>query len=79
MPLDTRIALGIEPIKLADPVAQYNQFAQARAAGNQNALAEYSLGAAQRADVNANALNEAYASSVDPNTGEIDYGKVRNY
>ena len=79
MPLDTRIALGIEPIKLADPVAQYNQFAQARAAGNQNALAEYSLSAAQRADVNANALNEAYASSVDPNTGEIDYGKVRNY
>jgi hypothetical protein len=79
MPLDTRIALGIEPIKLADPMAQYNQFAQARAAGNQNALAEYNLGSAQRADVTANALNKGYKLYTDPNTGEIDYPRMRNY
>lgn len=79
MPLDTRIALGVQPIQIADPIAQYSQFAQARAAGNQNALAQYQLGAAQRADVQANALNEAYAGATDPNTGEIDYGKVRNF
>ena len=78
MPLDTRIALGVQPIQIADPMAQYSQFAQARAAGNQNALAQYQLGSAQRADVQANALNEAYAGATDPNTGEIDYGKVRN-
>ena len=79
MPLDTRIALGVQPIQIADPMAQYSQFAQARAAGNQNALAQYQLGSAQRADVQANALNEAYAGATDPNTGEIDYGKVRNF
>jgi hypothetical protein len=79
MPLDTRIALGVQPIQIADPLAQYSQFAQARAAGNQNALAQYQLGSAQRADVQANALNEAYAGATDPNTGEIDYGKVRNF
>jgi hypothetical protein len=60
-------------------MAQYSQFAQARAAGNQNALAQYQLGAAQRADVQANALNQAYASATNPDTGEIDYGKVRNF
>jgi hypothetical protein len=47
MPLDTRIALGVQPLQLADPLAQYSQFAQARAAGIQNALAEQQLATAK--------------------------------
>jgi hypothetical protein len=47
MPLDTRIALGVQPLQLADPLAQYSQFAQARAAGTQNALAEQQLATAK--------------------------------
>jgi hypothetical protein len=52
------------------------QLLQMRAAQNQNALAQYQLSSAQRADVQGNALNTAYANSVDPTTGAIDYKKV---
>jgi hypothetical protein len=50
MAIDPSIALGIRPLQLADPLAQYSQFAQIQNAQNQNALAQYQLGAAQRAE-----------------------------
>jgi hypothetical protein len=59
-----------------DPLGNMPQLLQMRAAQNQNALAQYQLSSAQRADVQGNALNTAYANSVDPTTGAIDYKKV---
>jgi len=54
MPLDTRIALGVQPLQVADPLAQYGQVqnilaaqSQRQAAGTQNELAQTQLGQAQ--------------------------------
>lgn len=48
--IDPSIALNVKPIQLDNPLAQYSQFAQAKNAQNQNALAELQLQAAQRAN-----------------------------
>ena len=79
MALDPNIALGVRPMELANPLAQYSQVAQIQNAQNQNALAQYQLGSAQRQEVSQNALNEAYAKNTDPATGEINFAGVRNY
>jgi hypothetical protein len=50
MALDPRIALGVQPIQMHDPMDQYSKLASLQQAQNQNALAQYQLGAAQRAD-----------------------------
>jgi len=54
MPIDPRIALGVQPFQLADPLAQYGQVqnilaaqSQRQAAGTQNELAQTQLGQAQ--------------------------------
>ena len=51
MPIDPRISLGVQPIQIADPLAQYGQVQnilaaqdQRRAAGTQNELAQAQLG-----------------------------------
>jgi hypothetical protein len=72
MAIDPNIALGVRPIEIANPVAQYGQIAQIQNAQNQNALAQYQLGAAQRQEATQNALSEAYKSSFNPDTGKID-------
>jgi hypothetical protein len=50
MALDPNIALGVRGIEVANPLAQYAQISQLQSAQNQNALAQYQLGAAQRAE-----------------------------
>jgi len=50
MALDPNIALNIKPIELPNQLAQYGQLAAIQNAQNQNALAQYQLSAAQRAD-----------------------------
>jgi hypothetical protein len=50
MAIDPSIALGVKPLEIANPLAQYGQIAQLQAAQNQNQLAQYQLGAAQRAE-----------------------------
>jgi len=75
--LNALIAQGYQPQAPVDPFAQYAKMQQLNVGENQNALAQYQLAQAQRADVQANALNQAYASGVNPDTGEMDYGKVR--
>lgn len=50
MALDPRISLGVQPVQLANPLDQYGKIAALQQAQNQNALAQYQLGAAQRAD-----------------------------
>jgi hypothetical protein len=50
MALDPNIALNIRPLEVPNQLAQYGQLAQIQNAQNQNALAQYQLSAAQRAD-----------------------------
>ena len=76
MPLDTNIALGVRPMEVANPLAQYGQIAALQSAQNQNALAQYQLESARRQDVAQNALNKAWGESVDPTTGKVDYNKL---
>jgi len=63
MPIDPRIALGVQPLQVADPMARYSQLAGIQNAQNQNALAQYQLSAAQRADEQQNKL---YAAAQQP-------------
>jgi len=77
--LNALIAQGYQFQAPPDPFAQYAKMQQLNVGQNQNALAQYQLAQAQRQDVQANALNAAYASGVNPDTGEMDYAKVRRY
>jgi len=76
MALNPSISLGVRPLELANPLAQYGQVAAIQSAQNQNQLAQYQLGAAQRAEQTQNVLADAYSQSIDPNTGAINYNKL---
>jgi hypothetical protein len=77
MALDPNIALGVRGVEVANPLAQYGQIAQLQSAQNQNALAQYQLATAQREQESTNALNEAYRSAYNPQTGDIDINTLR--
>jgi hypothetical protein len=72
MALDPSIALGVRPIQVADPLAQYGQIAQLQNYQNQNALAQFQLGSAQRQEAAQNALSSAYQKAYNPDTGEVN-------
>ena len=72
MALDPNIALGVRPMELANPLAQYGQIAAIQNAQNQNALAQFQLGTAQRQEEAQNALSESYRRSINPDTGQFD-------
>ena len=76
MPLNPSIALGVRPIEIPNQLAQYAQVAQIEGAQRQNALAQYQLGSAQRAENVQNAMSRAYSESIDPTTGQIDYNAL---
>jgi hypothetical protein len=78
MALDPNIALGVRPLQLEmpNPLAQYGQIAAIQNAQNQNQLAQYQLGSAQRAEATQNVLADAYSQSIDPDTGKINYNKL---
>jgi len=76
MALNPNISLGVRGIEIANPLAQYSQVAQIQNAQNQNQLAQFQLGSAQRAEKSQNLLADAYAQSTDPATGKIDYNKL---
>jgi hypothetical protein len=76
MALNPSISLGVKGLELANPLAQYSQVAQIQNAQNQNQLAQFQLGSAQRAEKSQNLLADAYAQSTDPATGKIDYNKL---
>ena len=78
MPIDPRIALGYQAPQFESPVNMMGSLANMRNANNQNALAQYQLSSAQRADTVANTLNDAYRQAYDPQTGEIDPRKLRS-
>jgi len=75
--LDTNIALGVRPVQIENPMAQYSQIAQIQNARNQNALAKFQLSSAEREDNATNALNTAYKDAYDSATGKIDINKLR--
>ena len=50
MAVDPNIAMGYRGVELQNPLAQYGQMAAIQNAQNQNALAQFQLGAAQRAE-----------------------------
>ncbi|NBU32971.1 MAG: hypothetical protein EBS36_07390, partial [Actinobacteria bacterium] len=77
MALDPNIALGVRGVEVANPLAQYGQIAQLQNMQNQNALAQYQLATAQREQESTNALNEAYRSAYNPQTGDIDINTLR--
>jgi hypothetical protein len=75
MGIDASIALSGKPIDIPNPLNQMAAMYQMQGAQNQNALAKYQLSSAQRSDEQANMLNRAYSSSVNPD-GTIDYGRL---
>ena len=72
MALDPNISLGVRQMELANPLAQYGQIAAIQNAQNQNQLAQFQLGAAQRADLAATVQNELYAKHFDKNLGGVN-------
>jgi hypothetical protein len=79
MATNPNIAMSVRGIELQNPLTQYGQVAAIQNAQNQNALAQFQLGSAQRQDVAQNALNDAYRQNIDPKTGEINFAGVRNF
>jgi len=77
MPVNPNIAMGVRGIELQNPLAQYGQIAAIQNAQNQNALAQFQLTGAQREQESINALNQAYQSAYNPQTGEIDINALR--
>lgn len=72
MAIDPNIALGYRGIEAPNPLAQYAQVAQIQNAQNQNALNQYQLSAAKRADEQTTVLNELYAKHFNPTTGTLN-------
>ena len=72
MALNPSISLGVKGLEIANPLAQYGQIAAIQNAQNQNQLAQFQLGAAQRADLATAAQNELYARHFDPTKGAVD-------
>jgi hypothetical protein len=72
MPIDPRISLGVQPLQIADPVAQYGQVQnilaaqdQRRAAGTQNELAQAQLGQTRMAIKEAQEAQDYVAQVMD--------------
>ena len=66
MALNEMIAQGAQ-FKMPDPLEQYGRIAQIQQAQNQNALAQYQINSAKRADeTNTNFLNSLRAAGDDP-------------
>jgi hypothetical protein len=68
--IDPNIALGVKPLQLDNPMNAFAQAQQIQAYQRQNELANRAI---QQED----ALNKAYASSMNPQTGEIDANRLR--
>lgn len=65
MALNTNIALGVRPIELASPLAQYGQLAQIQAAQNQNAMAQLQMRDAEAAAQEKNMLRRLDPTAAD--------------
>jgi hypothetical protein len=79
MAIDPRISLGVQPLQLADPLAQYGQVqnilaaqAQQKAAGTQQQAAQLNLGQLQRSVEYVDKMQEA----IKKNGGPLDIGEA---
>jgi hypothetical protein len=72
MALDPNIALGVRPLELPNQLAQYAQVSQIQNAQNQNALAQYQLGSAQRAEAKDIARTAALSKAGTDDTAIAD-------
>lgn len=83
MALDPNIALQVRGIELPNQLAQYGQIASIQNAQNQNALAQYQLGAAQRAEAKdiarTNALAQAGADDTAIANALLKAGDLKGY
>lgn len=70
--IEPSIALGVKPIQIENPMNQYAALSQLQANQNQNALAQYQLSAAQRADEAQNVQNQLYAKHYDAQKGQVN-------
>ena len=70
--IDPNIAMGYKPVQIENPMNQYAAMSQIQNAQNQNALAQYQLSAAKRADEATNIQNQLYAKHYNPQTGEVN-------
>jgi hypothetical protein len=70
--IDSNIAMGYKPVQIENPLNQMAAMSQVQNAQNQNALAQYQLSAAQRADESTNIKNQLYAKHYDATTGKIN-------
>ena len=70
--IDSNIALGVKPIQIENPMNQYAALSQIQAGQNQNALAQYQLSSAKRADEATNIQNQLYAKHYNPETGQVN-------
>ena len=76
--VDPNIALSYRApnIQPQNMMADYAAIQQIQGGQRQNELAQYQLGAAQRAERSQNVLADAYAQATDAATGKIDYNKL---
>ena len=72
MPLNPNIALGYQGIQLENPLNAYGKVIGIQNAQQQNALAKLQMETAMRERDSSNALNEAYRSAFNPETGQLD-------
>ena len=83
MALADQLAQGVQFAAPQDPFAQYGRMQQLQAGQTQNALAQYQLGAAQRADeVNTNFLRGIQSAGTDESAIQQAYlraGKMKEY
>jgi hypothetical protein len=65
MAIDPNIALGVRPIEIANPLAQYGQIAQIQAAQNQNQLQQMQMREAEAMSQERNALRQLNPNAPD--------------
>jgi hypothetical protein len=70
--IDPSIAMGVRPVQIESPLNQLAAVSQIQSGQNQNALAQYQLASAQRADESTNIQNQLYAKHYDPTTGKVN-------
>lgn len=83
MAVNPNIALAARGVELQDPLAQYGRVMAIQQAGNQNALAQYQLGAAQRGEARdiarTNALAEAGSDETAVANALLKSGDIAGY
>jgi hypothetical protein len=77
MAINPNIALSVQGLQLADPLAQYGKVMAIQGAQSQNQLAQMQVQQAQREREQTNALNRAYSESISPETGQVDINRLR--